>query len=247
MTYPATPESGFYKIPPPRLDLQYYHYHHQYQAIMQLTTLLLTLLPVLVAGRPHEPRDLTPGIEGYSIEDFTWEVPTTPGGSTTQVTGTVQDVVDKLDSLNPNWKDDFNFTTSDTASSLVSRSDGARLQKRGWNLPGLCNLRTSEWGYAAIPTLIDGINYLRGVPGRPTRGPGPGSCGRVSCSYNTAIYWCNDRTSSQTLGSFSDIANGADILGGSCAYAYWVFAVPYMNGQLFHSDNWNVIVRGDSC
>jgi len=26
----------------------------------------------------------------------------------------------------------------------------------------------------------------------PANGPGPGACGRVSCSWNSAIYWCND-------------------------------------------------------
>lgn len=38
----------------------------------------------------------------------------------------------------------------------------------------------------------DGIAYLKSVTGTPVNGPGPGTCNRVSCSYNSAIYWCND-------------------------------------------------------
>lgn len=34
--------------------------------------------------------------------------------------------------------------------------------------------------------------YLRGYPGMPELGPGPGACSRVSCSDKAAIYWCND-------------------------------------------------------
>ncbi|KAL2854258.1 hypothetical protein BJY01DRAFT_232004 [Aspergillus pseudoustus] len=46
---------------------------------------------------------------------------------------------------------------------------------------------------AAITRRIrEGITYLRSVSGRPTNGPGPGNCGRVSCPYNSAIWWCND-------------------------------------------------------
>src|SRR3954468_14109313 len=40
--------------------------------------------------------------------------------------------------------------------------------------------------------LQDGINYLRGISGSCRANPGPGSCGRVSCSYNVGIFYCND-------------------------------------------------------
>lgn len=41
------------------------------------------------------------------------------------------------------------------------------------------------WGRCSTNRVQQGIYYLGDVPG-------PGSCGRVSCSYNAAIYWCND-------------------------------------------------------
>lgn len=36
------------------------------------------------------------------------------------------------------------------------------------------------------------VQYLYGVGGKPTNGPGRGACTRVSCAYNTAVVWCND-------------------------------------------------------
>ncbi|KAK1674640.1 hypothetical protein BDP55DRAFT_633074 [Colletotrichum godetiae] len=37
-----------------------------------------------------------------------------------------------------------------------------------------------------------GVTLLLRVPGQPQAGPGPESCGRVSCSYGTAIWFCNN-------------------------------------------------------
>lgn len=47
-----------------------------------------------------------------------------------------------------------------------------------------------EW--ATTQAMYSGIKYLRKVPGTSKNEPGLNACGRVSCSYNTAIYWCND-------------------------------------------------------
>lgn len=53
-----------------------------------------------------------------------------------------------------------------------------------------------------------GLRYLRqlyntteGSKEKPSNGPGPGRCGRVSCAYDTAIFWCNDVSSSSFIPS----------------------------------------------
>jgi hypothetical protein len=125
--------------------------------------------------------------EGYGIEDFTWEVETCPGGPKTKIIGPIENVVSYLNAVNPNWKVDFNVSGSPQKSDL--------LQKRQipWPFTGLlCGIRISEWGYASWEAIGDGIKYLDRVPGTPTNRPGPGNCGRVSCSYESAIWWCND-------------------------------------------------------
>jgi hypothetical protein len=54
----------------------------------------------------------------------------------------------------------------------------------------------SNWGYAGVETIYEGIDYLNGI-GAPGVDPGPRVCARVSCSYNAAIFWCNDVSSSR--------------------------------------------------
>ncbi|KAH6664639.1 hypothetical protein B0J14DRAFT_661226 [Halenospora varia] len=50
------------------------------------------------------------------------------------------------------------------------------------------------WGWYPAQTyyIDDGINYLSHFHGRCDIGPGPGNCGRISCSYSSGIYLCND-------------------------------------------------------
>ncbi|KAK9368507.1 hypothetical protein V1509DRAFT_623119 [Lipomyces kononenkoae] len=104
----------------------------------------------------------------------------------------------------------------------------------------------NNYPYAKCHPIFDGINYLYGVSGQPVNGPGPGNCGQVSCSWNSAIWWCNDNPTTYALGSFGDIANLASDVVQKCSYcnagAYFPVA-----GQQFTDQDWNVIVRDGSC
>lgn len=124
-------------------------------------------------------------IPGYGIEVLVWEVETTPGGPTVDVAGTVQNVYEELEKINPSFISDFGLGDSDNSTSLA-----APVASRGYSIESI----HCDWGgdYATGQTILEGIKYLRGVPGQPKGGPGPGNCARVSCSYNSAIYWCND-------------------------------------------------------
>ncbi|KAH8651113.1 hypothetical protein BX600DRAFT_441555 [Xylariales sp. PMI_506] len=200
---------------------------------MFFTKFVSIALAMLVCKANSTP--ITSPIEGYSIGEFTWEVETFPGGPKKNITGTVENVVAELSTINPNWKDDFKF-------------DESRIKNRGVSFPFtavLCNIRTSEWGLASVPRISEGIDYLNGVPGTPVAGPGPSACARVSCSYDSAIYWCNDAPQTFSLPGFSTIAAGALTILNNCAE----IAYPNMNGQVFAQflQNWNTIVRGDSC
>ncbi|KAJ0414340.1 hypothetical protein BJY00DRAFT_318905 [Aspergillus carlsbadensis] len=63
--------------------------------------------------------------------------------------------------------------------------------------------------------LRSGIKYLRKVKGRPHLPPK--KCGRVSCSYDSAIEWCNDREHDGFfLPSFNNIADGAQTILDIC-------------------------------
>lgn len=46
-------------------------------------------------------------VEGYSIEEFSWEVETTPGGPTVVLNGTVEKVLSQVRGINPNYEAEF--------------------------------------------------------------------------------------------------------------------------------------------
>lgn len=82
-----------------------------------------------------------------------------------------------------------NNTTTTTTKSTSAIDPSAEPHEAYVSSTRYCNIpggHTSGW------RVKQGIEYLGTVAGTPTEGPGPGACGRVSCSYGAAIYWCND-------------------------------------------------------
>jgi len=95
------------------------------------------------------------------------------------VNGTVQDVVRYLKEIDPTYE--LPELPVPELGTRQSRVESRQIRIDCFN-----------WPVAGGNAIQDGINYLRRLSGRPSNGPGPGACGRVSCSYNSAIYWCND-------------------------------------------------------
>ncbi|KAJ4418566.1 hypothetical protein N0V85_001399 [Neurospora sp. IMI 360204] len=184
-------------------------------------------------------------IPGYGIEDITWEVKAHPNGPTMNVTGTIQQVYDVLDKANPNFRQDFgiNNTADNSVLAATTESDSS------YELQSLvCNV----FDYAQRTATTKGIEYLKGVPGAPANGPGPGNCGRVSCAYESAIYWCNDNPDFKSLDSYGSIGWAAQFVldsdNSDCGKIWG--ELPEDNGvkgQVFVKGNWNVVVRKDDC
>lgn len=124
---------------------------------------------------------------GYTVQDLEWEVEVFPG-EFHNFTGTVQDVHRQATQLNARW-----------AETLLKRqpTEASNIHARGGHKPTGAWIRTDckppfGWKPGRTRAALEGINYLEGLPGSPVSGPGPGLCGRVSCSWDTAIWWCND-------------------------------------------------------
>ncbi|KAH8879273.1 hypothetical protein GQ53DRAFT_854953 [Thozetella sp. PMI_491] len=201
---------------------------------MHMVTLICIISAILLA----KIQATTAPIPGYGVTDFTWEIETAPGGSKTNVTGTVQEIVANISAINPNWKNDFNLSESGLPHKRLSVPFTGIL----------CNIRISEWYVARRSAIRDGVAYLNSISGTPTNGPGPGNCGRVSCSYQSAIWWCNDETVSLSLPGFASIAAGAQAILDNCPdWANLQGGV--LNGQVFAQflQNWNVIIDSASC
>jgi hypothetical protein len=114
-------------------------------------------------------------IPGYTLETLEWEVQVAPG-QVEVLNGTIQEIFAQAVQINPD------FTHKGGAASTTKRS---LREKR-------TTVNCGTWPLADKGRIQEGISYLRTVPAAPRNGPGPGACGRVSCSYNAAIYWCND-------------------------------------------------------
>ncbi|KAJ4205006.1 hypothetical protein NW759_014672 [Fusarium solani] len=189
-------------------------------------------------------------IEGYGVVVPEWEVEVTPGGPTTVLNGTIEEVHNELLQLNPDWDEEYIGNSTADAGEINERDAGFRLLART-DFSDAAYRCGGRWPKCRTTFISQGIYYLRSVKGKPRNGPGPGNCGRVSCSFNSAIWWCNDNAKPKTLNSFGSIADGAAFIVKKCYIPDRGPPVPgkwnMISGQAFHHTNWNVIVRKDKC
>ncbi len=136
-------------------------------------------------------------IPGYGVEEMTWEVEVLPGQPPVSFNGTVEQLVAQASEINPDWEAKY-ITAANTAGADVESSS---LSKRAPFVRRNCGPGYYQWHPANTRRIRDGIYYLSGIGGTATNGPGPGNCARVSCSYNSAIWWCNDVSRNPTRNS----------------------------------------------
>ncbi|KAK0741605.1 hypothetical protein B0T21DRAFT_283269 [Apiosordaria backusii] len=198
----------------------------------------LTVLTQTAYAAPQAPMD------GYGVIDIHWDLPLDPNnptGETVPVTGTIQEAIAKMEAEHSGWNVSFTRGMSPPPAHPAAASLYQLPKPESYNCFGRwkpCGWADVYWGYT----------YLRRLPAepRPRNGPGPGNCGRVSCSWNAAIWWCNDNSEDYTT-TWGAIADGAEWLAaqGHCcddSRPSWRVA-----GQGFYPGNWNVIVNADTC
>ncbi|KAJ0167136.1 hypothetical protein CTA2_4233 [Colletotrichum tanaceti] len=173
-------------------------------------------------------------IPGYSVFTPEWEVQVTPGGESVHMNGTIEHIFDELANVNPVYTEalmkDFTALGHDRPGALERRED--------WRTrPFICRNHPS----AKVDAAWDGIRYLRTLKSKPKSSAGPASCGQISCSWNTAIWWCNDKAVNKELESYRVIADGAQYMWEACTprgnSRYW------SSGQIFSNDGWNIIIK----
>lgn len=137
-------------------------------------------------------------IEGYGVVDLEWEVEVSPGGPVQKFNGTIERVHEELVKLNPNWDADYALEAPAHGEKRDILVERANFKDSAYFCGGRWPETDSIWiGY--------GIDYLRRVSGKPSNGPGPGNCGRVSCSFKSAIWWCNDVSAASASASHSTL------------------------------------------
>ncbi|KAK4202035.1 hypothetical protein QBC40DRAFT_322577 [Triangularia verruculosa] len=176
------------------------------------------------------------GIEGYTIVPIEFELPVKPddpNGEKVILHGTIQEVIAKMEASYPGWNQSF------LSTPVLAPSDDNLEQPSSFN----CNIGFGE--PVSNYRLDQGIVYLTHLSGTAKNGPGPGNCGRVSCSYGSAIYWCNEDSVEKEL-QWLQIADGAHQVVVKCQVqddkGVWK-----TKGQANYNTHWNVVDRRDDC
>ncbi|KAM7194187.1 hypothetical protein V8F20_008107 [Naviculisporaceae sp. PSN 640] len=194
-----------------------------------MISLYTTVIGLMTAGLTL---GLSAPIPGYGVADFVWGVDAYGNGTMINITGPVEHVYEELKKINP---------------TLVKNLHAAEAPSRTTNEIGpTCGALSWGFGQARKSAIDQGVDYLHNVPGVPVLGPGPGKCGRVSCSWKSAIWWCNDKKVEAKLPGFNVIGDCAKVLCDSCQEGT-TFTDPYVKcrGQNFNGGDWNCIVRKD--
>ncbi|KAK0672294.1 hypothetical protein QBC41DRAFT_299781 [Cercophora samala] len=180
------------------------------------------------------------GVAHGSISDFTWTLPvnlTDPNSATVSITGTIERAVAKMEADYPGWNATF------MARGPPPPSDGNNRDDQEPPQVGTFNCRPKGEDFASRGAIRAGIQYLRKVPGTAKNGAGPDNCGRVSCSWNSAIIWCNQDDVEKEV-EWNQIADGARDISYKCLFDVHVNVV---RGHVDYDDKWGVIVRKDTC
>jgi hypothetical protein len=207
------------------------------------------------------------GIEGYNTTELEWEIEVDPHtGKTIVARGTVEQIREEALKHIPHWDAHYieparqrmkraletgsydeleaRFRSADYELESDSESGSHLAKRKIFNLAALdCGGRWKEVNW---DTALRNTVYLSGLKGYPKRGAGPGNCGRVSCSYNTAIWWCNDEPFTKTLMGYDRIYHGALEIVSPCSHTPFGSSRK-TSGQAFSTGGWNVIVRKDKC
>ncbi|KAL5046496.1 hypothetical protein BDW71DRAFT_207289 [Aspergillus fruticulosus] len=190
---------------------------------------LLAVYALVAFGYPTDADAITElTTPGYEEGKTSFEIVPYPGADTIRLSGTMQEVYAQILKINPNYEEDWN-SVNHSSPNLEPRSQR----------PPLLNCHGNN-GDADGKRIRAGIRYLRkfklppGLKGK--------TCKVVSCSWDSAIRWCNDRPTLRILPSFDNIADGAQLILDWCQRNW-----KDVGGVLDHYDDWRVFVDKGDC
>ncbi|KAH8764573.1 hypothetical protein BGZ57DRAFT_990518 [Hyaloscypha finlandica] len=195
-------------------------------SVFFLITTLITL--ILSASLPVDATHSAVAFEKYQMQPATFKGEI--GNHSYELNGTAEAVRAQLKKIYP----EIELKEYDSLD-LETRA----MEKRNKVLPPLC-IPVRGWPWiGAIPSVIrDGITYLNNLNTRVDIGAH--ACARISCSYSSAIFLCNDND--VTISPASPyLATYAQDLIDLCRSG------KRAGGQLFDSDRYNIIMRQDDC
>ncbi|KAF2425299.1 hypothetical protein EJ08DRAFT_663631 [Tothia fuscella] len=106
-------------------------------------------------------------------------------------------------------------------------------------LKHFCNV--PGWGSTKHLAVNETLQYLSERPGQLVMGGGHGVCKQISCSWDTAVWACNNTPDSHTV-SWCEVVEMLRNLQVLCDAGE-----VRTNGQVFSTDNWHLILRDGRC
>ncbi|KAI1073426.1 hypothetical protein F5B20DRAFT_574803 [Whalleya microplaca] len=173
----------------------------------------------------HSPDAL---LSNYTLGNITWTGNITSYGTEMTFTGpTMQDIETQILQVNPSFS--WESHGGSNRSTLAKRKkDYVSCDPNGF------------W-WAQAYRIREGMDYLSRITGwchTPSR-----NCGRPSCGYHSAIYWCNDNDYPVDIPCEFWTEYTQDILD-KCLVDD---PAQQVKGQAFDDDNWNIIVGWGDC
>jgi hypothetical protein len=146
-------------------------------------------------GIAHFTSALVPKPLPYPEFEMSWNVQVDDAGYTRVLNGTVEQVLDQIKDINPDF---YHRTIKQRTASRDSLADtslsSSGLDTRALEPRAAESIKTDccSFGFKKVHpgAITEGIEHLRSVQGRP-RSSARGY-GRVSCSWNTGIFWYNE-------------------------------------------------------
>ncbi|KAG5954576.1 hypothetical protein E4U57_004332 [Claviceps arundinis] len=187
----------------------------------------------------------------------TWEVAVEPGqslynlGDRILVNGTIQQVDAYMEAHYPGWSakhDNLSIPIPvHTKEIPASLSELMKVKSVVCNSPG--PLRQ-----ASTRAVLGAIDHLRSISmdRAPRWSPGPGTCGKISCSDKGAIFWCNDSDTlrMKDIEAMSDIVVAAEAILSHCAISGdtdTLSLMPMVSGKAILFGDYSYVVGKSGC
>ncbi|KAK3316853.1 hypothetical protein B0H66DRAFT_562294 [Apodospora peruviana] len=195
------------------------------------------LIPyILIAGQVafalSLPADSTTAPQGIGAVELQWQGVIDNNGTTVTLTGTAESIFKQIIAFNPNYEQE--------------RGEGLTRRDPINSDSILCNV----FNPADTNVIDQGISYLYGIGDglcrAPPGVPGNPGCSRVSCSYNSGIFLCNDQNFEAQI-PCRLVADNALGIVRKCGYTA-ANGAHLTHGQIWSFNHaWNVVINADSC
>ncbi|KAF8866222.1 hypothetical protein BDZ45DRAFT_720358 [Acephala macrosclerotiorum] len=213
--------------------------------IATILMLLSLFISVVVGGA------LPQGLSRRSASDLPYPVGRmsfigTLGGHEVQLNGSIEEMHAQMKVIHPDFDPDALVQARKLARENGPQDERNIMAREANNKAALYCCPNDPWGWSSATTSIieEGIDYLNHFNG--LCGVGARSCVRISCSWNSGIYLCNDAYNGITPSCVYMASYAQDIIDDCRGTTGWN-TNDIVCGQKFDTDNYNIIVHWDRC